>query len=38
MLGVLKAATVKQVWQLAAPHQEFPNTVAGALRARREQA
>ncbi|MFE9427823.1 replication-relaxation family protein [Kitasatospora sp. NPDC006697] len=32
VLGVLKAATVKQVWQLAAPHHEHPNTVASALR------
>ncbi|MGC0319202.1 replication-relaxation family protein [Kitasatospora acidiphila] len=32
VLGVLKAATVKQIWQLAAPHHEFPNSTASALR------
>lgn len=29
---MLKAAAVKQVWQLAAPHHEFPNSTASALR------
>jgi hypothetical protein len=32
VLGVLKAATVKQVWQLAQPDHEHPNTVASGLR------
>ncbi|MFJ9448573.1 replication-relaxation family protein [Kitasatospora sp. NPDC101235] len=32
MLGVLKVATVKQVWLLARPDHEHPNTVASALR------
>ncbi|MGW2255461.1 replication-relaxation family protein [Kitasatospora sp. NPDC001660] len=32
VLGVLKAATVKQVWQLAQPGHEQPNTVASGLR------
>lgn len=32
VLGVLKAATVRQVWLLAQPGHERPNTVAGGLR------
>ncbi|GGV45608.1 hypothetical protein GCM10010495_73950 [Kitasatospora herbaricolor] len=32
VLGVLKVATVKQVWLLAQPDHEHPNTVASGLR------
>ncbi|MFI6448474.1 replication-relaxation family protein [Kitasatospora sp. NPDC050543] len=32
VLGVLKVATVKQVWRLAQPDHEKPNTVASGLR------